>query len=230
MERLAPLIAVVGSDGSGKSTLAADLLDHVRQSRPAETVYLGLHSGAMGERIRRVPVVGPALERLLSRKAGKTRDPGGKIPGLTTALVIYRLSLRRKAAFKRLLALRRRGIAVVTDRYPQTEVAGFYDGPHLSAARPKSALVAWLAARERAAYEWMASFPPTLVIKLHVDLGTALARKPDHDPELIARKISATRDLGFSGAPLVELDATMPYRQELALAKAAVDEALAKAD
>lgn len=230
MERLAPLIAVVGSDGSGKSTLAADLLAHVRKSRAAETVYLGLHSGAMGERIKRWPLIGPALERLLSTKAEKARDPDDRIPGLPTALVLYRLSLRRKAAFKHLLALRRKGIAIVTDRYPQIDVPGFYDGPHLSAARAGNALVARLAASERAVYEWMASYTPTLVIKLHVDAETALRRKPDHARDLIERKVDATPALAFNGAPTLDLDATMDYPQELALAKAAVDEALAKAD
>ena len=31
---------------------------------------------------------------------------------------------------------------VITDRYPQVEVPGFYDGPGLSAARPDSRIVA----------------------------------------------------------------------------------------
>jgi len=230
VERLAPLIAIVGSDGSGKSTLAADLLDHVRRTRPADTVYLGLHSGAMGERIKLLPVIGPMLERLLSSKASQARNPRERIPGLFTALVLYRLSLRRRAAFERLLTLRRSGTTVVTDRYPQIDVPGFYDGPHLSAAKPDGKLVARLAARERLAYEWMASFTPSLVIKLHVDTETALSRKPDHARGLIEQKVEATSALKFNGAPIVDLDATMDYVHELKLAKAAVDEALAKAD
>ena len=227
MNELAPLIAVVGCDGSGKSTLAADLLAHVRRSQPADTVYLGLGSGAMGNRIKAFPLIGPTVERFLSKRASRARDPRGTIPGWPTALVLYRLSLRRKAQFERLLSLRRRGVTVVTDRYPQIDVPGFYDGPGLSAARPDGWLTSRLAIKERAIYDWMASFVPTLVIRLNIDVDTAMARKPDHARALIERKVTATPKLRLNGAPILDLDATMPYAEELTLARAAVDQALA---
>jgi thymidylate kinase len=226
-EQLAPLIAVVGCDGSGKSTLAADLLAHVRRSRPAETVYLGLGSGTLGNRIKAWPLVGPVLERFLTKKADRARDSSDRIPGLATAIVLYVYSLKRRRAFRRLLALRRRGVVVVTDRYPQVEVPGFYDGPGLSAARAEGWIVRRLAARERRIYEWMAGFVPTLVIRLNIDVETALARKPDHARALIERKVAATPKLSFNHAPLVDLSATMPYPQELAEAQGLVDAAIA---
>ena len=225
-EGLAPLIAVVGCDGSGKSTLAADLLAHVRQSRPAETVYLGLGSGAMGNRIKAWPIVGPVLERILSNKADRARDAKDKIPGLATALVLYRFSQKRRRAFERVLELRRRGVTIVTDRYPQVEVPGFYDGPGMAAARAEGWLISRLAAREKRTYDWMASHVPTLVIRLNVDVETALVRKPDHARALIERKVEATPKLRFNDAPMVDLSATIPYADELAQAKAAVDAAI----
>lgn len=226
---LAPLIAVVGCDGSGKSTLAADLLAHVRKTRTADTGYLGLGSGAMGNRIKAWPLVGPLIERRLSKKADQARDRTARIPGLLTALVIYRFSLKRRARFERVMDLRRRGVTIVTDRYPQTEVPGFYDGPGLSAARAEGWLVSRLAAKEAAIYADMAAHVPTLVIRLNIDAATALARKPDHAAALIERKVAVTPLLTFNGARIVDLDATMDYAEELALAKAAVDQALAAA-
>jgi thymidylate kinase len=223
---LAPIIAVVGCDGSGKSTLAADLLAHVKKSRSADTVYLGLGSGAMGNRIKAWPIIGPLLERMLSSRANQARDPQDKIPGIATAFVLYRLSLRRKAQFDRLLAMRANGVTVVTDRYPQIEVPGFYDGPGLSAARAEGRFIQKLAAKERAIYEQMAAYVPTLVIRLNIDAETALARKPDHARALIERKVAVTPSLRFNGAPIVDLDATMPYEDERALAIAATDKAL----
>lgn len=227
MGALAPLIAVVGCDGSGKSTLAADLLRHVAQSRPAGTVYLGLGSGALGNRIKAWPIVGPLLERTLSKRADRARDPKDKIPGLLTACVLYRFSLKRKKQFERLLEMRAHGVTVVTDRYPQVDVPGFYDGPGLSAARADNWLIAKLAAKERAAYDWMVSYVPTLVIRLNIDTETALLRKPDHARALIERKVAVTPMLTFNGAHIVDLDAKMPYEEELQLAKNAVDTALA---
>lgn len=227
MGELAPLIAVIGCDGSGKSTLSADLLHWIRQQYgPAETHYLGLRSGQIGNRIKAWPLVGPILERALSKRAGQARTKGAKMPGLGTALVIYGFSRLRRSRFRKVLSLRRQGFIVVTDRYPQVEVPGFYDGPGLSAAEPGGPLVAALAASERAAYEWMASFVPTLVIRLNIDAATAFSRKPDHAFELLERKVAVTPLLRFNGAPIVDLDATMPYAEELSLAKKAVAEVL----
>ncbi len=226
---LAPLIAIVGADGSGKSTLAADLLETFRaEGLRIELCYLGLGTGDLGNRIRRWPLIGPLLERSLTRRADQARDKTAKIPGLPTALVIYRLSLVRARRFRRVLALRRAGVSVLTDRYPQTEVPALFEGPGLSAARAESGAIRRLAARERALYEWMAAHVPDLVIRLNVDVETALARKPDHGRALIERKVEVVSQLTFNGAPIVDLDATRPYAEVKAAALAAAREALAK--
>lgn len=208
---MAPLIAIVGCDGSGKSTLAADMSAFLGERRPTQTCYLGLGSGEIGARIKRTPFIGAALERHLARKATQTRTKDARIPGFLTALVVFGFSILRVRRFRRMLALRRHGVTVITDRYPQTEVAGFYDGPGLSAARAGSRPVAWLAERERCMYVWMASFRPDIVIRLNVDADTAFARKPDHKLELLRAKVEVTPLLRFNGARIVELDAAEPY-------------------
>lgn len=219
---LAPLIAIVGCDGSGKSTLARDLCRDLARTHPAEMRYLGLGSGAIGERIKRWPLIGSVTERVLSNKARRTRTEGDRIPGLVTAAVVYGFSLLRQRRFRAVLAARGAGTIVITDRYPQTDVPGFYDGPGLSAATSASRAVARLAGREARMYAWMASFRPDLVIRLDVDLATAHARKPDHDPDLLRRKIAATPLLRFAGAPIVDIDARAPYAEVRRRAWAAV--------
>jgi thymidylate kinase len=208
---MAPLIALVGCDGSGKSTLSNDMLALFSPDHRIALCYLGLGSGEMGERIKRWPLVGAWLERRIARRAGQTRTAGRTIPGLGTALVVYLFSIVRLRRFRQVLALRRRGVIVLTDRYPQIEVAGFYDGPGLSAGRPGTRVVAALAHRERRMYEWMASFAPDVVIRLNVDLETAHARKPDHGYDLLRQKVEVTPRLRFNGAPIVDIDSTEPY-------------------
>jgi ABC-type cobalamin/Fe3+-siderophores transport system ATPase subunit len=225
---LAPLIAVVGSDGSGKSTLSADLLAHVQRMRKAESGYLGLGSGEQGRRIGRWPIIGPPLHRFLDGIADKLREPGEPIPGMIAARYALNKSKKRRAKFESLLAARRAGITIVTDRYPQIEVPGLHDGPIL-AGRATNARLAAMQTEERALYAEMAAYVPTLVIRLHVDVDTVMARKPDHDRALITRKVETVPLLAFSGAPIVDIDATIPYEEELALAIAAVDQALASA-
>lgn len=209
----APLVAIVGCDGSGKSTLAADLVEAVAADRPVASCYLGLGSGRLGARIKALPIVGPALERPLANRATRTRSSEERIPGLATAAVVYAFSLLRRRRFRHMLALRAAGVTVITDRYPQVEVPGFFDGPGLSAAQAGSRAVAWLAARERRMYAWMADYRPTLVLRLNVDLASAVARKPDHDPALLARKVAVSPHLLFGDAPVVDLDAVAPYAQ-----------------
>lgn len=221
-EKSGLLIAVVGCDGSGKSTLTADLMTHYGYVHAVRTVYLGLGSGAIGNWIKQWPVIGRYLEKHLANKAKRTRTQGDKIPGFGTALVAYLFSQLRLHRFKRMLALRAQGLSILTDRYPQVEVPGFYDGPLLSAARAAGPVVRWLAQRERQLYAWMASHPPDLVIRLVVDFPTAVARKPDHDPELLRQKIAATGQIHFANARLVEIDARQPYDQVRDQALAAI--------
>jgi thymidylate kinase len=206
---LAPLIAVIGSDGAGKTTLAAALCATL-EKEGAAYAYLGLGSGTLGLKIQAWPVIGPVLARRLTAKAKQARTKGERIPGVLTALVIYVFSKRRVRGFKRMLALRKQAGLVICDRYPQLDVAGFYDGPGLSAARPGNRFTAWLAKREITLYQRMVSYRPTLVIRLNIDADTAFARKPDHNLALLRHKVEATPLLRFNGARIVEVDASQP--------------------
>lgn len=229
MTALAPLIAIVGADGSGKSTLAADIAADLALKRPAAHVYLGLGSGVIGQRIARLPLIGPLAAARIEKKAGRARDPQIKSLGVITALVVYWFSTRRKKRFDAMMALRSKGVLVVTDRYPQVEAAGFYDGPGLSAKRTESAFVRWLAKREARLYEEMVQHRPTLVLRLNIDADTALARKPEHGRALIEAKVAITPQLTFGGAPIEDIDATMDYAEERALALRLIYRALAEA-
>lgn len=229
MTALAPLIAIIGADGSGKSTLAKDLAAELDRERPTEYVYLGLGSGAIGQKIAALPIVGPVVAAQIEKKAGRARDPRQRSPGLFTALAVYWFSTRRKKRFDAMMALRRRGVLVITDRYPQVELAGLYDGPGLSMAQAEGAFVHRLAAREARLYAEMVQQVPTLVLRLNIDADTALARKPEHGRALVEEKVAITPRLSFGGAPIAEIDATMNYSEERALARWLIDQAVSAA-
>ena len=213
---LTGLIAVVGCDGTGKSTLTHDLVKRLRQGGPTERRYMGLISGEQGDRIKRLPLIGPRLERRLAAKAAKAQDMRNKVPGVFGALVMYGLSLWRAARLRKVIRLAERGVLVITDRFPQAEIAGFrYDGPGLGLSRSSHWAVRKLAEREQRLYERMAACRPALVIKLDIDFATAHARKPDHGPEELNDKIAVMARLRFNGAPLFELDARPPYAEVL---------------
>lgn len=221
------VVAVVGCDGTGKSTLTIDLLANLRSRGPVERRYLGLVSGEMGDRIKLLPVIGIRLERYLAGKAMRALDMEKKLPGAGTALVMYGFSLWRAAQLRRVMRLARRGVLVITDRYPQAEIPGFhYDGPGLTAHRTDNWLVHKLALREQNMYEWMARQQPALVIRLDIDADTAHARKLDHSLAELRDKIAVTSRLRFNGARVVDLDARAPYSQVLAAALQAIATAI----
>ena len=213
---VAGLIAVVGCDGTGKSTLTHDLVEQLRRDGPVERRYMGLISGEQGDKIKRLPLIGPRLERRLAAKAARAQDMRNKVPGLFGALVMYGLSVWRAAHLRRAIRLAESGVLVITDRYPQAEIAGFrYDGPGLGLARSNNRAVRKLAEREQRLYERMAMYHPALVIRLDIDFATAHARKPDHGPEELDDKIAVMARLRFNGAPLIDLDARAPYAEVL---------------
>ncbi len=221
---LCGVIAVIGCDGSGKSSLTSDLVAYLRRKGPVERRYLGLISGETGDQIKRLPLFGPRFEHYLAAKARRAQDMRKKLPGTGTALVMYGLSLWRKRKLKRIIALSKRGVTVVTDRYPQAEIPGFhYDGPGLPAAISDSPLVHKLAMLEEKQYRWMADQVPSLVIRLNVDVETALRRKPDHNQTELQDKIKAAPKLRFNGAHIVDIDARVPYAQVLETAVEAVN-------
>ncbi len=60
-------------------------------------------------------------------------------------------------------------------------------------------------------YMKMASYRPTVVIRLNVDVDTALTRKTDHKREMLEKKLAVVPTLQFNGAPIIDVDATRPY-------------------
>lgn len=175
------LIAVVGSDGTGKSTLTADLVKNLQKYRATERRYLGLISGEDGDKIKRLPVIGVWLERRLAAKSDKTQRMSNKPPALWAALIMYGFSVLRAANLRKVQRLAESGVLVISDRFPQAEISGFYyDGPGIGVERAKGWLMTRLAAREKRLYQSMALCRPELIIRLDIDVDTAFSRKPDH--------------------------------------------------
>ena len=210
------LIAVVGSDGTGKSTLTADLVKNLQKYRATERRDLGLISGEDGDKIKRLPVIGVWLERRLAAKSDKTQRMSNKPPALWAALIMYGFSVWRAANLRKVQRLAESGVLVISDRFPQAEISGFYyDGPGIGVERAKGWLMTRLAAREKRLYQSMALCRPELIIRLDIDVDTAFSRKPDHSYEELKDKISAMVRLQYNGSRIIELDAKAPYDEVL---------------
>lgn len=227
VETLRRTVAVVGSDGSGKTTLTEDLVPALREQGGVEFVYLGQGSGNIKRAIERLPLLGPVAARALERRSDKVHErPAGAAkppPEGVAALAIYLLSRWRFAKFRKVVAMSMAGTAVVTDRWPQAEVPGFwFDGPELPRHPGGSAFVRRLAAREAALYRRMAAYRPALLIRLNVDAATAHCRKPEEKLATLEEKTSVIPTLGYNGARVLDLDGrgNYPAVREAAIAAA----------
>jgi len=228
---MTPIIAIVGCDGSGKSTVSAEVVRSLNNHSPTIAVHLGKQAGNIARSITTLPLVGGWFNSVIQNKAKSynSAQQKSKTPGILPALVMYVFTIRRLLRFKRMLKLRRQGNIIVADRFPQLEVPHAYDGPSLYVAERGSPLVNWLARREHRLFEWMCQYQPNLVIRLNVDLDTACARKPDHERQLLEKKIAVTPLLTFAGAHMVDIDSCQPIEKVVAEAVQAAMEVLEKA-
>lgn len=217
------IIALVGADGSGKSTQAALLADWLGDSGfRARTCYLGIGTGHLRKKLKSFKRTSKAVE--------KKFNPTEKTAGPVLALMLYGASRLRLARFRRAWRYREAGWTVVTDRYPQDTFPGFLDGPLLGELRPHGPIATWLAAREARLYREMVSKPPDLVVKMTVDVETALARKPEHRRERLEQKIAAVTELGFNSLKTTSIDATQCLETVAANLRNAVAAFLEKKD
>ncbi|PXA87570.1 nucleoside triphosphate hydrolase [Nostoc sp. 3335mG] len=217
---LGPLIAIVGSDGSGKSTVGQALLDWLKESGPAELCHLGKQSGNLGRALGRLPFVGSRVETTIDNKVKEAGEAKG--PGFLASLAVYAFTLRRVRRFRRMLRLREQGVTILADRFPQLSMPAAIDGPGFGRLRSDRGIARRLAPIELRQFEWMTSHRPDLVIRLVVDLETALRRKPDHRRDNLAAKVADIPKLTFGGAPIVDIDAGLPIEQVVEQAKAAI--------
>ncbi|WP_294907411.1 hypothetical protein [Tatumella sp. UBA2305] len=218
------LIAVVGSDGTGKSTLTNDIVKRLQQQQPTERRYLGLISGEDGDKIKKLPVIGVWLERRLAAKSDKTQRMSNQGPALWAAVIMYGFSLWRASNLRKAVRLAQSGVLVISDRYPQAEISGFYyDGPGIGVERVTGWLKTRLAEKERELYREMARIRPELILRLDIDVDTALSRKPDHSYEELKDKISQMVRIEYNGAKIAELDARAAYDQVLSQALQAIE-------
>jgi thymidylate kinase len=204
------VIAIVGVDGSGKTTVAAAIRAWLGSEVDVVPIYFGTGDGKPSALLRPFKTMVPLARRILRHKpkGASHGNVSDRPPGLLYALLMT-IWATIVACEKRnkLLAARRgaqRGLVVVTDRYPQNEIAAFNDGPLLTRL---TGVPQWLRRFERAAYAHAQRLPPDLVLRLDVDAETAARREPDMDLAIIRERIKDLRRLTFAGASVVRIDA-----------------------
>lgn len=217
------VVVVIGPDGSGKSSIVADVRRWFSPKLDTMAVYFG--SGDGPSSLLRWPM--KALRnRMPGDRAGHAapREHGaGRRPGWAKVLWALALAREKRRRLQRAFDARHRGMLVICDRYPQAQRPGINDGPLLqrwSGDGARGRIARW----EARPYELAERFPPDLVVRLWVDQRTAERRRPEHDPDDLARRRALVGELDFPDARYgtVEIDAAQPYGDVLEAVKAAV--------
>ena len=211
------IVALVGPDGSGKSTLVRGVVRWLSWKIDARSVYFGSGDGPSSllrwplklalRAMRGIGVVRPPRTDLRADKSpASTPRPARQSGPIAWARVVWALvlALEKTRSLRRAWRGRNLGMVMVCDRYPQSQVAGFNDGPLLAHWRNhRWSLLRALAAIESAPYRLAEEHPPDLVIKLRVSPEVARARKPEMRSEEIVRRNDAIAALTFPSSTTV---------------------------
>lgn len=230
------VIALVGSDGSGKSTLLRAVTQWLAWKLDVDAIYFGRGDGPASP-LRRPLQLLRVLRRRRARAqadappAAPPHGDGAATGGLRAALKrLIRLwwgltvCLEKRVRLARARRTRNVGMIVLCDRYPQSQIAGFTDGPlftewRTSDSRWRRAIARW----ELGTYRIADVLPPDLVIKLHVSPEVAVHRKPDSARQDLSRRVAAIRHLRFPlPTRVVDVDADQPLEHVLRDVKTAV--------
>jgi thymidylate kinase len=190
------VIAVIGCDGAGKTTVTKELEAWLSWKLDVERIYLG--SGSFNSFWLKG-------KNNLAHFALKPKKQKPIFVHLWKAWLAY-------LHYKKLLHAKKsslNGQIILTDRYPQNQFWGIYDGPSIL-PQNQGILRSWLWGYEVRKYEQMALLAPDVVIKLHISPLVAWERKPGHKPELLERKARITSGLTFPGSQVIDIDATLP--------------------
>jgi thymidylate kinase len=216
------MVAMIGVDGSGKSTSVATMRAWLGAKVDVVPIYFGTGDGRPSLVLWPLKLAMPLIRCVLKSKPkvashGKQSGPApGPLYSLLLTVWAVAVALDKR---KKLVAARRgtnRGLVVLTDRYPQSQILGFNDGPLLSRL---TKVPHWLRRFEGASYDLARRLPPDLVIKLVVTPETAARREPAMDPAVIRQRVAALQRLEFPGARVVCVDAEQPLAEVVGAVK-----------
>lgn len=210
------VVAFLGCDGAGKSTTLAFVKSEFKKKLDVKTEYLGSGNGSSS--LLRKPMkfvarkvggkgVGHSVDKELDARNETKKKVSLKSKLYSFAKLIWAVTLakEKKSKLRKITKARNSGMLVLIDRYPQTEIAGYSDGPLLGRYINKKGIFGIAARYERKIYDSAYTNAPDLFIKLMVPTEVAISRKPEMTAEEIDNKKAAVRTM-YADCNCVEID------------------------
>jgi thymidylate kinase len=229
--RLSPrggiVIVLLGSDGAGKSTQSKMLIEWLSKKLDVVPIYFGSGDGPSAfyrmplrwgqrligatpaDRIRKYSILAKAQIKTHDQREAKTVR--SYLHAVARPIWAVALAREKRSKIRQMVRARNRGMAVVCDRFPQSDVVGFNDGPLLAhwQSHPWQ-ICRWLSVWESQPYTNAAKTCPDLVVRLTIDPVAAQQRRPEMSFAGLKRRVAAVKCMKFAKeTTVVDIDAEM---------------------
>ena len=206
------VVLFIGADGAGKTTISNDIYKWLKWKYDAERIYLGSGNNKILSRL------GSFLKKSLNQNRKRIAKQLFTLEEKGTTHILQRLFYAYHSAYilkmiKKIYKYRNQGGIAILDRYPQMQYFGINDGCKI----PKKYKV--LGALERKNLGKACRYQPDIVFKLSITKETALSRKPDHDENMIERKIEIINTLLFPDSKEINISSEINYTDEIEIIK-----------
>jgi thymidylate kinase len=203
------IIAVVGIDGSGKTSTLSNIERLFAIQMNVRKVFLGNgKSGASWYRKIIFSFYGTKAkfkDSVSSSDSDKSKSPRAK---WYYALWILISLFDKEKNLKSAISAKANGSLVVSDRWPQREVEGTFDGSRINVVNPTNWIVKYVKKREQKFLLLASLVKPDLIIRLRISPEVSLIRKPGElTLDEAKQNCQLLNNIKWNNAKLVDVDA-----------------------
>lgn len=233
------IIAFVGVDGAGKSTVSDEISIWIRKKIECRRFYMGTGEGSLpfsAKLIGRVASVGGFLRKKTGEnKAHKIvikteqknlsllKNPKSFIHQYLKMQKIISVQRNNFVKIQKMQQYRLNGGISVLDRWPQMEYVGQNDGPKIVEFKNIFGNKKFIKSKINKEIKYLGivkTIKPDYIFRLNISLDTCMRRKPEHkDSSYYKKKIEDLMNIKFEGSKIIEIDAELPYEEEILLIK-----------
>jgi thymidylate kinase len=173
------IIAIVGIDGSGKTSTLSHIEKLFSIQMNVCKVFLGNgKSGASWYRKIIFLIHGTKVKKRNSNNSEELIPRKKQKVSWLYALWILVCLFDKERNLKSSISAKANGSLVISDRWPQREVVGTFDGSRINVDNPRNRIVRYVKRREQKFLLLASLIKPDLIIRLRISAETSLIRKP----------------------------------------------------